>query len=736
MNDRMSKGAVSLVGLLVCAGFFGGVTRGEAQDGARELPEGVKPLPAQLRKRLDQLQTEAARYRGLTLKNAVRMGVRDEPSLKKRMVEMFEEELPPKLIEPMQQSLKNFDLIPREMDLKEYYPKLLTSQVAGYYDPKAKYLVLVDREGGLLGEIFAEKFSPMVVQRMEESTLVHELTHAIQDQHYDLQKFGQDTPLSDAAVAKLALIEGDAMVVTYSFMLQVGIERVPTLGATMKLMDEDPEQMLTLMPDMPGAKELMEAPAFIRENLLFSYVQGMGFCVEVLKHGGQKLLHYAFTKDPPRSSEQIMHPGKWVGKRDDPILLTIPDLSTDLAGYEKRFSGSWGEFNTRLLLLEKLGKDARGACSEAAEGWGGDAFALYAKGADEITVWVTEWDSVADAGEFFELAGRALGKEWDLSRAGTTRVTLVRGKRTPGPLAALHATLAKAEAKVPANIALDLVQLGITQKDVPQALSLAEMQKMATDPFMQEMMKGALSGKDGKVDLAKWLDHPQVGEMVDKMAKEMLGDAGAGIDFKELMKNPMVGKMLEQMLAGDEATPKGRTEAGVYTNPERGFRIKAPKAEGWKINDKPAKSTLGPAPIVELTSADQAAKVMLVEQKLPLVMPIEQMGPMLELGVKMPMKNYKRVKGGAVKVGSQNGYELEYTGEAMGAAVHMLQRYFIIDGRLLVLMGTSSMEDWDKHKDAVVESVGSFSFVEKAPAPAKEPDTLKPSEQEGEKLEE
>lgn len=690
-----------------------------AGEDERKLPEGVTPLPPEMQKRLDVLQKETAKYRGLPLKRKVLVGRRDESSLKKKLVELFQEELPAKVLNPMQKSLKSFGFIPTEMDLAEYYPKLLTSQVAGYYDSKKKYLILVDREGGILGGEFAKRFDPAVVQRMEESTLVHEINHAIQDQHFDLDSFGHDKQLSDAAVAKLALIEGDAMLVTYSFMMKAPMESLPGLGGSMKMLDEDPEKMLSLMPDMPGAKELLEAPAFIRENLIFSYTQGMVFCLQVKKKGGQKLLRHAFTADPPRSSEQILHPEKWTEKRDDPIALDLPELKEELKGFKKTFSGSWGEFNTRLMLMEQLGKTARAQCLKAAEGWGGDAFALYEKDGKKVTVWVTEWDSVADAREFQQTANQALKKDWNIVQPATTRVTLVRGTLPADTMKAVQKSLANAKATVPANKAIDLAALGITAKDLPKSLSFADMQRMMNDPFLQGMMKGALGGKDGKVDITKMLDNPAFGEMVDKVAKEMLGENAAGMDFKKLMKNPMVGEMLKQMLGEQGPAPRGKTDAGVYTNLDRGLRIQLPKAKGWKINDKPQKPPMGPAPMVVLEGPEKEANVMIMEQVMPMAFPIEQMGPMLEMGVKLPMQNYKKIKGGLIKTGPHKGYELEYTGTAMGESVHAIHRFYLIDGRMLVVAGTASTDDWDKHKDGVTEALKSFSFVDKAKKPDK-----------------
>jgi hypothetical protein len=282
-------------------------------------------------------------------------------------------------------------------------------------------------------------------------TIVHELTHALQDQHFDLRAFEEVDPMSDESVARSALAEGDATLVMTSFLAGRNVEEVAGVGDAMKTFLSDPKELTST--DVPGGAELAKAPAWIRDSLLFGYVQGFAFCLEVKRAGGQKLLDYAFTTDPPRSSEQILHPEKWHGRRDDPILLRWPDLTAVLPGWKKVSEGETGEATVESLLRP----NARNA-DAAAAGWGGDRFAVYRKEERRLLVWWTEWDSAADAREFQEAAGR-LGAGWRVESLSSRRVMVLRGDLDRGRRAAIRTRLAAAEAVQPANRAIDLKAL-------------------------------------------------------------------------------------------------------------------------------------------------------------------------------------------------------------------------------------------------------------------------------------
>ncbi|MEA2563815.1 MAG: hypothetical protein QOH06_5319 [Acidobacteriota bacterium] len=403
---------------------------------APALPAGVAPLPEALGKRVEALLEEAEKYRGLEAKAAVPSGTVDGSALEKKMVESFQTDLPPEKLRPVELALKAFGLVPESLDLVKFFPELLTSQVAGFYDPERHYLALVQRDDRK-GEIVPSDLPADAAKKAEEAVLVHELTHALQDQHFHLETFATGQPLDDADVAKVALIEGDATLVMMDFFAGMSLATMPGIEETLDLFLSDPRKMLESAPGVPGVAELASAPAWFQDTLLFSYFEGFQFSLSARRKGGQALLDRAFTKDPPRSSEQILHPEKWHTKRDDPMVLPWPDLSRVLPGWTKATEAQLGELTIRTLLRGALKKDERAA--QAAAGWGGDRFAVYEKQGERLLAWVTEWDTEADAREF-QSAAKDLGRGWAVQRKGK-RVVVIRGTLKKAERAALQAEL-------------------------------------------------------------------------------------------------------------------------------------------------------------------------------------------------------------------------------------------------------------------------------------------------------
>ena len=404
------------------------------------LPAGVAPLPEALENRVEALLEEAEKYRGLEAREAVPSGTVDDSALKRKMVESFQTDLPPEKLRPVEIALKAFGLVPESLDLVKFFPELLTSQVAGFYDPERHYLALVQREGEIVppSDLPADQ-----VKKAEEAVLVHELTHALQDQHFHLETFASGQPLDDADVAKVALIEGDATLVMMDFFAGMSLAALPGVEEMMGSFLDDPRQMLEAAPGVPGVAELASAPAWFQDTLLFSYFEGFRFSLSARRKGGQELLDQAFTRDPPRSSEQILHPEKWHTKRDDPVVLPWPDLSRALPGWTKMTEAQLGELTIRTLLRGALKKDERAA--QAAAGWGGDRFAVYEKGGERLLAWLTEWDTDADAREF-QRAAKDLGRGWAVQRTGR-RVVVIRGTLKKPERAALQAELAAVRAE-------------------------------------------------------------------------------------------------------------------------------------------------------------------------------------------------------------------------------------------------------------------------------------------------
>ncbi len=448
------------------------------------LPPGTTPLPPESAKHVAELLQTAEKYRGLKAMRPVPAGSTSPRKLKARLKASIPKDLPAEDLRALESSLKAFSLIPETMDLGRYLPELLSSQVAGFYDPDVKSMTLVDGSLGAKGK--EEK------AENEDMVLVHELTHALQDQHFNLHRFEERDPLSDGGTAKKALVEGDATLTMIDASLKMSFEAMPGMDEALAGMMRDPEKLLGGDGSFPGAKEMSEAPAFIRDSLIFSYFQGLSFCLSAKRLGGQVLLDYAFTTDPPRSSEQILHPEKWHTKRDDPVGLRFPDLAAELPGYRKAAEGEMGELGLRILFRQDL--KSRERADAAAAGWGGDRFAVYEKGGGRLVVWITEWDTEADAGEFGSALQGVTG--WRVEGAGPTRVLAVRGSLPDEAWAKVRTRLAAVTAERPANQRIDLKAIGAKPAELDEE-SLKKLRERLEAEGPDDLKKEKAGGMRG-----------------------------------------------------------------------------------------------------------------------------------------------------------------------------------------------------------------------------------------------
>lgn len=607
------------------------------------LPQGVAPLSADQEGHVRELLKSAETHRGLRAKRPVLSGIVEEEKLKGRISEALREEMPPEQLAAIEAALEAFGLIPESLDLASYYPELLTSQVAGYYDPARGYLSLVRRGGSILGPGGAEKVG-VEPQRVEDMILVHELTHALQDQHFDLEAFTKGEPISDAAAARLALVEGDATLTMMGYLVGAPVDSLPGVEKLLTSMADDPQAMAGAALELPGSQELSEAPAYFRDSLLFSYFQGYAFAAAVRQKGGQALLDHAFRKDPPRSTEQILHPEKWLGRRDDPVTFVWPDLTRELPGGTRIAEGDLGELAIKILLREALGELTR--ATAAAEGWGGDRFAVYsfrkkAGGEGRLLAWITEWDSENDATEM-EAAIRGLGAGWRAERPSPRRVVVLRGaleEIAPERLEALRKRLATAEARRPENRDLDLPALGIKPGEAGSSAKLLE------SPLIQEQLR----------------------------------------------------KVREQPVPPGTVSPDGLS----YTNPALGVSLTLPESRsGWRLDPRP------PAPLsLAIGSPDGAGQIVVAQQTLPAPLAAELILPMVAGGVKASLPGYASLGSGRVEApGGQTWEEERFEAEPpAGRKVRGLIRVWTRGNSMVFATFVVPADLWPQHERAARE---------------------------------
>lgn len=324
---------------------------------------------------------QASEMRHLKILSPVKSGIKSRAEIEQMLIRHLDEKSKPGELEASGKALVAFGLASKDFRYREFIIKLLTEQVAGFYDPKTKEFFLAD-----WNELEAQK-----------PVMAHELTHALQDQHFNLRRF-EDWPRgdSDRELAIHALIEGDATVLMFDYLLKPQGMSVAKLPMSISALTESG----MAMAGGDEMKVIKSAPAAIRESLIFPYSYGAGFAQEMLKQKGWEGLTQAFT-DLPQSTEQILHFDKYLA-REAPVKVQLTDIAATLGKDWKRLDVDInGEFGYGVLLSEYIPKaEAR----QAAAGWGGDQWALYENAADGhlMVVHRSVWDTKGDAEEFFK----------------------------------------------------------------------------------------------------------------------------------------------------------------------------------------------------------------------------------------------------------------------------------------------------------------------------------------------
>lgn len=334
--------------------------------------------------------------RGQDFSKDVLPNILNREELGKEMLRLVDEEYTEEEELLMDSSYKVFGFVPPDLDTQQFITELLTEEVAGFYDPDSKRMVLIVEDGpakdpGWFGRLLGAK--PAFDKEEQKTTLAHELTHALQDQLYDLnamEKGIEDD--DDMLLAFSALVEGDATLLMFA-----------EADSSSDVTDMDPEAMrvtlniMTWMMPLAGGEVYRKAPPIFRESLTFPYLQGMLFSLTVASDKGWESVHQAYS-NPPVSTEQILHPAKYVDpdNLDMPQRVKIADLSDAIGEPWTPLGGNClGELQTAVLLKKVPGGKS------AALGWDGDRYQVYRSETGKLAVVsVSIWDSEIDAQQF------------------------------------------------------------------------------------------------------------------------------------------------------------------------------------------------------------------------------------------------------------------------------------------------------------------------------------------------
>jgi len=362
-------------------------------------------------KRSESICREVEKIRILKFKDKVKTEVQSKENFQKFIKKSIDEQYGDENSMWFVKALVKMGVLEKDLDLTSTMTKILEGQAAAHYDPETKkcYLLITDMD-------------PLML----DLVLSHELYHALQDQYFNLYDFVlKDVQAirdnGDAMFGKQCLVEGDATLAMMAWMIikQAGITD-PALADPMVSMavnvqgSMDYDTIITMAEKntvnspfggfTSAIKDMKDFPRYFMESIYAVYIQGALMVNFIKTKGGWDAVAELY-KNPPQSTEQVLHPEKLSGQRDVPIDIRLPDLMTKLPGkWELREEDVLGELGIRILFEIWTNKESRdpAVISAAAAGWGGDRYYFLTKTdtGKDLLVWKTVWDTPQDAGEF------------------------------------------------------------------------------------------------------------------------------------------------------------------------------------------------------------------------------------------------------------------------------------------------------------------------------------------------
>jgi hypothetical protein len=301
-------------------------------------------------------------------------------------------------------SMKKLGFLPRDFNLKEFLLKSTGQEIAAYYDDETKMVSMLN----------------WVPPDRQEPILAHELTHALQDQNYDLAKWmkagsnaASGSATGDSAIARKAVVEGQAMVVYVDYLLKpAGRSLEDTPGLLYQM--EEPAVKAVI-----DSQLMHDAPMILRESGTFAYNEGLIFEGELLHKGGKKMAFAGAFVRPPRNSHEVLQPESYIqGEKLAPVR--IPDMQKVLSNqYDVYDTGGIGELDVRALL-KQYGE--RKIADDLAAAWQGGAFVAFrrkdkaaevsASTGDLALLYISRWKTPQAAERFARFYAGAVSQRY------------------------------------------------------------------------------------------------------------------------------------------------------------------------------------------------------------------------------------------------------------------------------------------------------------------------------------
>jgi hypothetical protein len=356
-------------------------------------PYPTSVLDNQMKDEINRIQSQVIQERDLQPKIQVPVVLLTTSELRTNVVNDFLVDYTDEEIKDDLYELSIVGLLEPGFDLKMLYINLFSEQIAGYYDNDMKEMFVVSDQG---------------FNGPEHLTYAHEFTHVLQDQNYDIENglnYNDDYCEKDTeyCAAVQALVEGDATMSEYTWYQYYATTA-------------DQQQVIEYYN---GLKNPIydSAPAFLKDDFVFPYDQGLSFVQALYDQGGWDAVDAAY-RDPPVSTEQILHPTLYPSNR--PIPVDLPDVAVTLGtDWREVTRNQMGEWNTYLILARGANPSSRlddTAAQDAAAGWGGDEYLILHADKASATAFImkTVWDTADDASQFTAALQKSLNFRFGL----------------------------------------------------------------------------------------------------------------------------------------------------------------------------------------------------------------------------------------------------------------------------------------------------------------------------------
>jgi hypothetical protein len=348
--------------------------RREIRDLRQELSEASQAAdPALLQAAMDGIADQTEELRAMEPVTPIPRRLMSRAEMAEFISQKMKKEYTPEEAAQDEAVMSTLELIPPDLDLYQMTNDLMEEQVAGLYDPDDKTFYVLTLKG---------RIGPL-----EKAIFAHEYTHALQDQHFDLEALGLGSRKTgrddDQLRAVQALVEGDA-----SLAMQLYMQSNFTAGDILGLFGSAMSV---------NQQAFNRAPAYLRHSLTFPYEQGLIFALSRYQEGGWPAVDATYAR-LPQSTEQILHPERYPG--DVPQIVSLPPLTGTLgSGWRLVDENVLGEFTLSAYLDVYL---IQSQATQAAAGWGGDRYAVYrnADTGQTLMALLVAWDDGAEESEF------------------------------------------------------------------------------------------------------------------------------------------------------------------------------------------------------------------------------------------------------------------------------------------------------------------------------------------------